>query len=89
VLYFKVVVYSSGKWRGPNDVLTDSKQCKEMRMQIFHFDERYIMRRKKRLSFPDAQWCTMSQNFIKLINIKIFKKRAKEIVPNLKYRLLK
>ena len=33
----------------------DSKQCKEMRMQIFHFDESYIMRRRKCLSFPDAQ----------------------------------
>jgi hypothetical protein len=26
-----------------------------MRMQIFHFDESYITRRRKHLSFPDAQ----------------------------------
>ena len=52
---FKVVVYSRGKWRGLNDVLTDSKQWKEMRMKIFHFYESYITRRRKCLSFPDAQ----------------------------------
>jgi hypothetical protein len=54
-LIFKVVVYSKGKWPGQNGVLTDFKQCKEMRMQIFHFDENYITRRRKILSFPNAQ----------------------------------
>ena len=54
-LYFKVIVTQEEKWCGWNDVLTDSKQWKEMRMQIFHFDESYITRRRKRLSFPDAQ----------------------------------
>jgi hypothetical protein len=54
-LYFKDVVYSRVKWHGLNNVLVDSKQCKEMRMQIFHFDESYITRRRKCLSFSDAQ----------------------------------
>jgi hypothetical protein len=54
-LILVVFVYSRGKWCGLNDVFTDSKQCKEMRMQIFHFDENCIMRRRKHLSFLDAQ----------------------------------
>jgi hypothetical protein len=53
-LILVVVAYSRGKWHGINDVLTNSKQCKEMRMKIFHFYERYITIRIKRLSFQNA-----------------------------------
>jgi hypothetical protein len=30
--------------------------CKEMKMQTFHFDQSYAMRKKKYLSFLDAQY---------------------------------
>jgi hypothetical protein len=46
------------------------KLCKEMNMQFFHFDKSYAMRRRKHLSFPDAQ----CPKILKLINIKILKK---------------
>ena len=46
------------------------KLCKDMKMQSFHFDESYATRRRKRLSFPDAQ----CPKILKLINIKILKK---------------
>jgi hypothetical protein len=46
------------------------KLCKDMKMQSFHFDESYAMRRRKHLSFPDAQ----CPKILKLININILKK---------------
>jgi hypothetical protein len=46
------------------------KLCKEMKMQFFHFDESYATRRRKHLSFPDAQ----CPKILKFINIKILKK---------------
>jgi hypothetical protein len=33
-----------------------------MKMQSFHFDERYAMRRRKNLSFPDAQCPNILKN---------------------------
>ena len=52
------------------------KLCKEMNMQSFHFDESYATRRRKHLSFLDAQ----CPKILKLININILKKWAKNIV---------
>jgi hypothetical protein len=48
----------------------NQKLCKEMKMQSFHFDESYATRRKKHLSFPDAQ----CPKILKLINFNILKK---------------
>ena len=50
--------------------------CKEMKMQSFHFDEIYATRRRKHLSFLDAQ----CPKILKLINIKIMKKWEKGTV---------
>ena len=52
------------------------KLCKDMKIQSFHFDESYTTRRRKHLSFPDAQ----CPKILKLINIKILKKWEKGIV---------
>ena len=35
--------------------LPTRKLCKDMKMQSFHFDESYAMRRRKHLSFAYAQ----------------------------------
>ena len=51
------------------------KLCKDMKMQSFHFDESYSMRRRKHLSFPYAQ----CPKILKLININILKKWEKGI----------
>jgi hypothetical protein len=46
-----------------------------MKMQSFHFDEIYATRRRKHLSFLDAQ----CPKILKIINIKIRKKGEKGI----------
>ena len=50
--------------------------CKDMKMKYFHFDESYATRRRKHLSFTDAQ----CPKILKIINIDILKKWAKKTV---------
>ena len=52
-----VVVYSQGKWHGRDDVLTDSKPCKEMKMQCFT-SMKVILREGENILYC---WMIMSQ----------------------------
>ena len=49
------------------------KLCKDMKTQSFHFDEIYATRKRKHLSFLDAQ----CPKILKIMNIKIRKKGEK------------